>query len=119
MLWPRGVAGSGDSGHGHACHYGRRRSGGGHDGGVYHCSRRGGRGFDGGGNRWRQHRKFPLFDQGGYTGPGGVKQAAGIVHKGEVVFSQRMSPATAARQLSKPCARVCPVTPRAAWSGGR
>lgn len=33
--------------------------------------------------------KFPLFDQGGYTGPGGVKQAAGIVHKGEVVFSQK------------------------------
>ncbi|CAM3122497.1 phage tail length tape measure family protein [Brevundimonas diminuta] len=33
--------------------------------------------------------KFPLFDQGGYTGPGGMKQAAGIVHKGEVVFSQK------------------------------
>lgn len=33
--------------------------------------------------------KFPLFDQGGYTGPGGVKQAAGIVHRGEVVFSQK------------------------------
>ena len=33
--------------------------------------------------------RFPLFDQGGYTGPGGVKQAAGIVHKGEVVFSQK------------------------------
>jgi len=28
------------------------------------------------------------FDEGGYTGPGGKKQAAGIVHKGEVVFSQ-------------------------------
>ena len=25
---------------------------------------------------------------GGYTGPGGVNQAAGVVHKGEVVFSQ-------------------------------
>lgn len=28
------------------------------------------------------------FSRGGYTGPGGVNQAAGIVHKGEVVFSQ-------------------------------
>ncbi|CEG09488.1 Phage-related minor tail protein [Afipia felis] len=28
------------------------------------------------------------FDDGGYTGPGGKTQAAGIVHKGEVVFSQ-------------------------------
>lgn len=32
---------------------------------------------------------LPGFDSGGYTGPGGVKQAAGIVHKGEVVWSQR------------------------------
>jgi tape measure domain-containing protein len=32
---------------------------------------------------------LPGFDQGGYTGSGGVKQAAGIVHKGEVVWSQR------------------------------
>jgi tape measure domain-containing protein len=29
------------------------------------------------------------FDVGGYTGPGGVKQPAGVVHKGEVVWSQR------------------------------
>lgn len=28
------------------------------------------------------------FDQGGYTGPGGRKAVAGVVHKGEVVFSQ-------------------------------
>lgn len=28
------------------------------------------------------------FSRGGYTGDGGVNQAAGIVHKGEVVFSQ-------------------------------
>jgi phage-related minor tail protein len=28
------------------------------------------------------------FDEGGYTGPGGKKQPAGIVHRGEVVFSQ-------------------------------
>lgn len=29
------------------------------------------------------------FSTGGYTGAGGVHEAAGIVHKGEVVFSQR------------------------------
>lgn len=29
-----------------------------------------------------------LYDSGGYTGAGGKKQIAGIVHKGEVVFSQ-------------------------------
>ncbi|MBO0904218.1 phage tail length tape measure family protein [Jiella sonneratiae] len=29
-----------------------------------------------------------FFDTGGYTGPGGVHEPAGIVHKGEVVFSQ-------------------------------
>lgn len=29
------------------------------------------------------------FSAGGYTGNGGVHEAAGIVHKGEVVFSQR------------------------------
>ena len=29
------------------------------------------------------------FSTGGYTGAGGVNEAAGIVHKGEVVFSQR------------------------------
>lgn len=29
-----------------------------------------------------------LYDSGGYTGPGGKNQPAGIVHKGEVVFSQ-------------------------------
>ena len=28
------------------------------------------------------------FSQGGYTGPGGVNQPAGVVHKGEVVWSQ-------------------------------
>jgi len=28
------------------------------------------------------------FDRGGYTGLGGVKQPAGVVHKGEVVWSQ-------------------------------
>lgn len=29
-----------------------------------------------------------LFDKGGYTGPGGKHQPAGVVHKGEVVWSQ-------------------------------
>ncbi|OUL25889.1 hypothetical protein BV378_14225 [Nostoc sp. RF31YmG] len=29
------------------------------------------------------------FDQGGWTGPGGVHEPAGVVHKGEVVWSQR------------------------------
>ncbi|WP_413709386.1 hypothetical protein [Rhizobium sp. Rhizsp82] len=29
-----------------------------------------------------------LYSSGGYTGPGGKNQAAGVVHKGEVVFSQ-------------------------------
>jgi len=38
--------------------------------------------------------KFPsapggLYDRGGYTGPGGVLEPAGIVHRGEVVWSQR------------------------------
>ncbi|MCI2243282.1 phage tail tape measure protein [Xanthomonas sp. PPL568] len=31
---------------------------------------------------------FMDFDTGGYTGPGGVKEPAGVVHKGEVVWSQ-------------------------------
>lgn len=31
---------------------------------------------------------FKGFSEGGYTGPGGVNQPAGIVHKGEVVWSQ-------------------------------
>lgn len=30
-----------------------------------------------------------LYSDGGYTGPGGVNQPKGIVHAGEVVFSQR------------------------------
>lgn len=29
-----------------------------------------------------------MFDGGGYTGPGGKKEPAGVVHKGEVVWSQ-------------------------------
>jgi phage-related minor tail protein len=30
----------------------------------------------------------PGYAMGGYTGPGGLFQPAGVVHKGEVVFSQ-------------------------------
>ena len=30
----------------------------------------------------------PTFARGGYTGPGGVNDPAGIVHRGEVVWSQ-------------------------------
>jgi len=30
-----------------------------------------------------------LYDRGGYTGPGGVYEPAGVVHRGEVVWSQR------------------------------
>ncbi|MHC2017142.1 phage tail length tape measure family protein [Methylobacterium sp. CM6247] len=33
-------------------------------------------------------KSFLGFDQGGYTGPGGRLEAAGIVHKGELVWSQ-------------------------------
>lgn len=31
---------------------------------------------------------FGLFDSGGYTGPGGRKDVAGLAHKGEVIFNQ-------------------------------
>lgn len=34
-------------------------------------------------------RIVPGFDSGGYTGPGGKHQPAGVVHKGEVVWSQQ------------------------------
>lgn len=44
----------------------------------------GGGGIDVGASSW-----MPKFAGGGYTGPGGVHQPAGVVHKGEVVFSQR------------------------------
>lgn len=39
-----------------------------------------------GGGAWGLIPKF--FDDGGYTGPGAKHQPAGIVHKGEVVYSQ-------------------------------
>lgn len=31
----------------------------------------------------------PMYDRGGYTGPGGVHEPRGVVHAGEVVWSQR------------------------------
>lgn len=45
----------------------------------------GGIGGGGGVDPWAGMRGF---DTGGYTGPGGIKQPAGVVHKGEVVWSQ-------------------------------
>ena len=55
----------------------------------------GGGGFDIGSNATPVTGFDPLkayanagFDSGGYTGPGGKYEPAGIVHKGEVVFSQ-------------------------------
>ncbi|MDK4545460.1 phage tail tape measure protein [Kingella kingae] len=38
---------------------------------------------------WSKVKSVAGFSRGGYTGAGGVNEAAGIVHKGEVVFSQR------------------------------
>lgn len=32
---------------------------------------------------------LPGFSEGGYTGPGGVNQPAGVAHKGEVIWSQK------------------------------
>ncbi|MCO6386241.1 phage tail length tape measure family protein [Aliihoeflea sp. 40Bstr573] len=48
-------------------------------------------GGGGGGTNWNAlsaSGKY-LFDSGGYTGPGGRRTPAGVVHKGEVVWSQR------------------------------
>lgn len=48
-------------------------------------------GFGGGGSQWAAAASgsiVGLFDSGGYTGHGGRTQPAGVVHKGEVVWSQ-------------------------------
>jgi hypothetical protein len=37
---------------------------------------------------WAKANNLPSFSVGGYTGPGGVNEFGGIVHKGEVVWSQ-------------------------------
>lgn len=42
-----------------------------------------------------------LFDQGGYTGNGGKHQPAGIVHKGEYVFSAAATRAIGAKNLDR------------------
>lgn len=42
-----------------------------------------------GGGGFRVTPGAGLWSSGGYTGPGGVHQPAGVVHKGEVVWSQR------------------------------
>ncbi len=39
-------------------------------------------------NGWARGAGLPEFSVGGYTGPGGKYEAAGVVHRGEVVFSQ-------------------------------
>lgn len=41
-----------------------------------------------GGGGFNPAGKVGLFDSGGYTGPGGKYQPAGVVHKGEYVFDQ-------------------------------
>ncbi|WP_320202471.1 phage tail length tape measure family protein [Agrobacterium rosae] len=50
--------------------------------------------FSGIGSLFGGGGKFPsapggLYDQGGYTGPGGIHEARGVVHAGEIVWSQR------------------------------
>lgn len=68
------------------------------------------------------------FASGGYTGPGGKNTPAGIVHKGEVVFSQadvaRMGGVAAVEALRRgyanggPVAMRAPTMPRLASQGG-
>lgn len=43
----------------------------------------------GGGGGFNPAGKIGLFSNGGFTGPGGRNQPAGVVHRGEVVWSQR------------------------------
>lgn len=45
-------------------------------------------GGGGGGGGGGMPTQGPTFARGGYTGPGGVNDPAGIVHRGEVVWSQ-------------------------------
>ncbi|MGH2342562.1 phage tail length tape measure family protein [Segnochrobactraceae bacterium EtOH-i3] len=44
--------------------------------------------FGGGGGGAAGSMMGTIYDTGGYTGPGGVHEPAGVVHKGEVVWSQ-------------------------------
>lgn len=44
--------------------------------------------FGGGGAKVDPWAGLRGYDRGGYTGPGGKRQPAGVVHKGEVVWSQ-------------------------------
>lgn len=69
-----------------------------------------------------------LYASGGYTGPGGKNQPAGIVHKGEVVFSQadvaRMGGVAAVEALRRgyadggPVGVRAPTLPKVAPRGG-
>lgn len=59
------------------------------------------------------------FSSGGYTGPGGVNEPAGVVHKGEVVWSQadisRHGGVATVESLRK--GNVSPIRPGATGSG--
>lgn len=82
-----------------------------------------------GGGGFNPAGKVGLFDTGGYTGPGGKNQPAGIVHKGEVVFSQadvaRMGGVAAVEALRRgyanggPVAMRAPTMPRLAANSGQ
>jgi len=81
-----------------------------------------------GGGSFNPIGKVGLFASGGYTGPGGKNQPAGIVHKGEVVFSQadvaRMGGVAAVEALRRgyadggPVGVRAPVMPKLASQGG-
>jgi hypothetical protein len=63
-----------------------------------------------------------LYDTGGYTGSGGKKQVAGLVHKGEVVFSQddvqRLGGVSAVEAMRKGKVIGTPQMPAIAAAGG-
>ncbi|MCP8894302.1 tape measure protein [Shinella daejeonensis] len=74
-------------------------------------------GLFGGGGSFPAAPTGGLYANGGYTGPGGKNQPAGIVHKGEVVFSQadvaRMGGVAAVEALRRGYANGGPVGIRA------
>lgn len=73
--------------------------------------------FNFGGGSFPAAPTVGLYAGGGYTGPGGKNQPAGIVHKGEVVFSQadvaRMGGVAAVEALRRGYADGGPVGVRA------
>lgn len=57
-------------------------------------------------------RQQPSFASGGYTGPGAVNEVGGVVHKGEVVFSQtdiRMLGGVRAVEGMRPTSSMRPI----------